>query len=101
MMNFAPESVYRDSSFVIATICLSINALMISAANLVGADLNEGTSGNASRATPTILNLVLSQVTVTQSLASFLKVTGASGSNRAISKSFLACTQIEPAVETS
>src|SRR5438105_9777663 len=100
-MNFAPESVYLDSSCVIAKMVLSTNTLMTLAEIFVGADLKEGTSGNASRATPTILNLVLSQVTVTQSLSSFLKVTGASGNSLAISKSFLACTQIEPGVEIS
>src|ERR1041385_103595 len=78
-----------------------MNDFMILADNLLGVDFDDGTSGNASRATPTILNLLLSQVTVTQSLASFLKVTGASGSKRAISKSFLACTQMAPSVETS
>src|SRR6266480_1980158 len=98
-MNFAPESVYRDSSWVMAKIVLSMKVLMTPAEIFVGADLKDGTSGNASRATPTILKRVLSQVTVTQSLSSFLKLTGASGSNLAISNSFLACTQIEPGVE--
>src|SRR6185295_7038114 len=84
-----------------AKIVLSINDLITLAETLVGADLNDGTSGNASRATPTILKRDLSQLTVTQSLSSFLKLTGASGSSRAISKSFLACTQIDPEVETS
>src|SRR5882724_8051767 len=74
---------------------------MMLAEIFVGADLKEGTSGKASRATPTILKRVLSQVTVTQSLSSFLKLTGASGSNLAISKSFLACTQMDPGVEMS
>src|SRR5688500_13608624 len=78
-----------------------MKVLMMAAENFVGVDFEEGTSGKASLATPTILNLDLSQVTVTQSLYSFLKVTGASGNNLAISKSFLACTQIEPGVETS
>src|SRR6266850_6330205 len=100
-MNFAPDNVYLDSSWVIAKIVLSTNTFMTLAEIFVGADFEEGTSGKASLATPTILNLVLSQVTVTQSLSSFLKVTGASGNSLAISKSFLACTQMDPGVEIS
>src|ERR1044072_8186246 len=78
-----------------------MNILITPAESLVGADLNEGTSGNASRETPTILKRARSHFTVTQSLSSFLKLTGASGNKRAISKSFLACTHIEPGVVIS
>src|SRR5688500_15853013 len=79
----------------------SINVLMTEAESFVGADLNDGTSGNASRATPTILNLARSHFTVTHSFSSFLKLTGASGSSRAISKSFRACTHMDPGVVIS
>jgi len=50
----------------------------------VGADLKDGTSGKASRADTNHLEAEsYSQVTVTQSLSSFLKLTGASGSSLA------------------
>ncbi len=78
-----------------------MKVLITPAGSFVGADLNDGTSGNASRATPTILNLARSHLTVTHSLSSFLKLTGASGSSRAISKSLRACTHIEPGVVIS
>src|SRR6185503_9005288 len=71
------------------------------AGSLVGADLNEGTSGNASRATPTILKRARSHFTVTHSFSSFLKLTGASGNSLAILKSFRACTHIDPGVVIS
>src|SRR5215217_2443594 len=79
----------------------SINVLITLAASFVGADLNDGTSGNASRATPTILNRARSHFTVTHSLSSFLKLTGASGSNRAISNSLRAWTHIDPGIVIS
>src|SRR5687767_15581841 len=78
----------------------SMKVLITLAGSFVGADLNDGTSGNASRATPTILNLARSHFTVTHSFSSFLKLTGASGNNRAISKSLRACTHIDPGVRS-
>src|ERR1043166_6312764 len=97
-MNFAPESVYLDSSSVMAKIVRSMKVLKMPAGNFTGADLKLGTSGKLSQSMPAILKLERSHLTVAQLFSSLEKLTGASGSTRAISKSFRAPTHMEPGV---
>ncbi len=97
-MNFAPESVYRDSSSVMAKIVRSMRVLKTLAGSLTGADLKLGTSGKSSRSMPAMRKLERSHLTVAQLFSSLRKLTGASGSTRAMSKSLRAPTHIEPGV---
>ena len=86
---------------MIAKIVRSINILRTDAGSFSGVDLKPGNSGKLSFETPGRRNFDLSHSTVTQSFSSLRKLTGASGSKRAMSKSLRAGTQIAPCVEIS
>src|SRR3712207_9555266 len=76
----------------------SMKVLKMEAGSLTGADLKLGTSGKLSRSMPAMRKLERSHLTAAQLFSSLRKLTGASGSTRAISKSLRAPTHIEPGV---
>ena len=75
---------------------LGISCQVDEAGNLIGVDLNPGSSGKVSFEIPGSRNLDRSHSTVTHSFSSFRNLTGASGRSLAMSKSFRAWTQMAP-----